>query len=428
VIAFAIAMSLVAALLVGLPAARRATALGVADVLKDETGTTSGGRRGLRLRRLTVLVQVTAAAMLLVGSGLLVASLQNLRGFDTGFRTDHLVGMWLDLKRAHIPADAVPAFTTAMLERVRDVPGVVSAGIVTNVPLTNNRDSIGFRIPGYVADDGKTIVSIDMNLVGATYFATMDLGFARGRVWTPADPGVVVNETAARRFWPGRDPVGQPVEIVGQGTLPVSGVVRDSAYYEIGETPRSFIYVPAEVAKPNGYSLLVRTAGTPEDAFASITDAVRAVDKRVRPAEVNTFEAMREMKLYPQRLLAWATSAFGLVALVLTAVGLFGVVSTSVAMRTREIGIRMALGARPDGVLIAVLRESVGLVVIGASIGLAAGYGAAGLLRQWLFGVSRFDAVVYLGAAVALIVMTLIAAGVPARRAAKIDPIRALRT
>ena len=427
VMAFAIAMSLLAALLVGLPAARRATALGVADVLKDETGTTSGGRRGLRLRRLTVLVQVTAAAVLLVGSGLLVTSLRNLRGFDTGFRPDHLAGMWLDLKRAHVPKEAAAGFTTAMLERVRSVPGVLAADVVANVPLTNNRDSLGFRIPGYVPDDGKPTVSIDTNVVGATYFATMALGFVRGRSWGPGEPGIVVNETAAKRFWPGRDPIGQSMEVVGQGSLPVAGVVRDSAYYQLGEPPRPFVYLPAEVAKPIQYSLLARTSIPPEDALANITEAVRAADRRVRPTEVSTFEALRESQLFPQRLLAGATLAFGLVALALTAVGLFGVVSTSVAMRTREIGIRMALGARPDGVLVAVLRESVGLVVIGTGIGLVTAYAAAGLLRQWLFGVSRFDAVTYLSVAVVLTVMTLIAAGVPARRAAGIDPVKALR-
>ena len=175
------------------------------------------------------------------------------------------------------------------------------------------------------------------------------------------------------------------------------------------------------------YSVLTRTSIDPQDALANITEAVRAVDRRVRPDEVTTFEAMRESQLAPQRILAWATSAFGLVALALTAVGLFGVVSTSVAMRTREIGIRMALGARPDRVLVSVLRESAGLVLIGASVGLVAAYGAAGLLRQWLFGVSRFDAVVYLMVAVVLVLMTLIAAGVPARRAASIDPVKALR-
>ena len=221
----------------------------MADVLKDETGTTSGGRRGLRLRRLTVLVQVTAAAMLLVGSGLLVASLRNLRGFDPGFRPDHLAGMWLDLKRAHLPAPGAEAFTAAMLERVRAVPGVVSATVVANVPLTNNRDSIGFRIPGYVSDDGKPIVAIDINVVSATYFSTMEIGFVRGRAWARGEPGLVVNETAAKRFWPGKDPVGQPMEIVGQATLPVAGVVRDSAYYQVGESSRPFVFLPAEVAE-----------------------------------------------------------------------------------------------------------------------------------------------------------------------------------
>ncbi|MFI5177597.1 MAG: ADOP family duplicated permease [Vicinamibacterales bacterium] len=426
VVAFAVAMSLVAALLVGLPPARRATALGVADVLKDETGTSSGSRHGLRLRRLTVVVQVATAAVLLIGSGLLITSLRNLRGFDPGFRTDRLASMSIDLKRAHLAGGAGTAFTTAMLERVRALPGVVSADVVVNVPLTQNRDAVGFRIPGYVTEDGKP-VSIDMNVVGADYFATLGLAFVRGRTWTPAEPAAVVNETMAKRMWAGHDPIGQTVEIVGQGTLSVAGVVKDSAYYAVGELPRPFIYLPAEVGRPNGFAVLARTSGPAEDALANMVDAARSTDARVRPTEVMTFEAMRDAQLYPQRLLTWATSSFGLVALGLTAVGLFGVVSTSVAMRTREIGIRMALGARPSGVVGDVLRESGRLVMIGASAGLVLAYGVAGGLRQWLFGVERFDAAIYVLVAIALGAMTIVAAGWPARRAARIDPVKALR-
>ncbi len=427
VAAFSVAVSLLAALLVGLPTARRATSTGVSDVLKDEGLSTSGGRRGLRLRRATVLVQVVTASVLLVGSGLLVASLRNLRTFDPGFRPDHLAGMSIDLKRVHLKGPAADAFTQALLARVRALPGVAGADLVVNVPLTNNRDGLGFRIPGYSAPDGSSSVSLDTNVVGARYFSTMGLNFVHGGPWAAGQRGVVVNETMAKRFWPNSGAVGQTIELVGQGNLLVAGVVRDSAYYNVGESPRPFVYLPGEVAAPTEYTVLARTSGPPGEALAGLSDAARATDARVRPGQVGTFEGWRDAQLYPQRLLAWATATFGAIALGLTAIGLFGVVSTSVAMRTREIGIRMALGARPDRVLAGVLRESAGLVLVGASAGLAVAYAAAGLLRQWLFGVSRFDALVYLIVAVALTVMTLIAAGVPARRASRIDPIRALK-
>jgi predicted permease len=427
VFGFAFATSIIAALLVGLPTARWATSVGVADVLKDEGASTSGGRRGLRVRRATVLVQVVAAAVLLVGSGLLLASLRNLRTFDPGFRPDHLAGASVDLKRAQLSGPAAGAFTQAVLDRVRALPGIVSADVVGNVPLTDNRDRIGFRIPGYVAPDGTAIASIDMNVVGAGYFSTMGIGFVDGRTWTAGERSAVVNEAMARQFFPHGGSLGASIEVVGEGRVTIAGIVRDSAYYQVGEAPVPFVFLPAEVGMPTGYTVVARTSVPPEQALGGITDAIRATDARVRPFEIGTFEGWREAQLYPQRLLAWATTAFGAIALGLTAIGLFGVVSTSVALRTREIGIRMALGARPDRVLAGVLRESAALVIVGAGIGLALAYASAGLLRQWLFGVSRFDATTYLLVVVVLGAMTLMAAGLPARRASRIDPIRALR-
>jgi len=427
VLGFALATSLVAAALVGLPTARWATSVGVSDVLKDEAVSTSGGRRGLRVRRATVLVQVAAAAVLLVGSGLLLASLRNLRTFDPGFRPDHLAGASVDLKRAQLSGPAAGAFTRAALDRVRSLPGIISADVVSNVPLTNNRDRIGFRIPGYVAPDGSAIASIEMNVVGATYFSTMGIGFVDGRTWKADERAAVVNETLAKRFFPSGGAVGASIEVVGAGQAAITGIVRDSAYFNVGEVPLPFVFLPAELAMPTGYTLIARTSVPPEQTLAGITDAIHATDARVRPFDAGTFEGWREAELAPQRLLAWATSAFGAIALGLTAIGLFGVVSTSVALRTREIGIRMALGARPDRVVAGVLRESAALVVAGAAVGLAVAFASAGLLRQWLFGVSRFDAMTYLLVVVVLGVMTLMAAVLPARRAARIDPIRALR-
>ncbi len=428
VAAFAVGVSLLAALLVGLPAARRVTSIGVADALKDEGTSSTGGRRGLRLRRATVLVQVTAAAMLLVGSGLLLTSLRNLRTFDPGFAADQLAGLRLDLSAAHLIGASADAYTSALLERVRALPGVASADLVSNVPLTPNHDRSGFRIPGYLAPDGSAIVSLDYNVVGAAYFETIGVPFVGGRPWTAGERAAVINETMARRFWPDGPAVGQAIELVGQGSLMVAGVIRDSAYYEVGETPMPFVFLPAEVAKPSSYTLVARTSGPPQSVVTGLVDAARATDARVRREDPGTFGQWREAELYPQRLTAWATAAFAGIALLLTAIGLFGVVSTAVAMRTREIGIRMALGARPNGVLAAVLRESLALVMAGAGAGFVLVYASAGLLRQWLFGVSRFDAGVYALVAMLLTAMTLVAAGLPARRAANVDPVRALRT
>jgi len=429
VTAFALGVSLLAALLVGLPPARRAAALDISSLLKDDAGTTSGGRRGLRLRRAMVVVQVATSAVLLVASGLLVVSLHNQRTFDPGFRTANLAGTFVSLSPAGLKGPAAAVFTQQALEHVRAIPGVVAADVVVNEPLTQDRDAQGFRIPGYTAPDGSTIVSIDENVVGAAYFKTLGLTFVRGGPWSATSPApeVVVNETMAARFWPGRDPVGEPIELVGERMLTVAGVVRDSTYYDVGEAPRPFVYLPAELARPASYAIMARTSVAPESLLADLGAAITATNPRVHPAELMTFEALRSAQLYPARLVAWSASAFGAIALGLTAVAIFGVVATSVAMRTREIGIRMVLGAKPAAVLTGVIRESAGLAAIGAAAGLAGAVGLAGLLRQWLFGVERFDPTVYAAVVALLMVMTLIAASLPARRAAKIDPIKALR-
>jgi putative ABC transport system permease protein len=429
VFTFAALVAGLAVVLVGLLPAWRASADAPLALLKEDAVTTSGGRRGTRLRRATVFVQVAAAAVLLVASGLLVASLRNLRHVDPGFPTGHLATVTVSLSQQKPTPAQAGAFAAGLLARVRAIPGVLTADRVTDVPLTDNQDSDVFQIPGYTAPDGSTKVSIPDNVVGARYFATLGVPFVAGRSWDPlgAAPAAVVNETFARRFFAGRDPIGAAIVFVDRGSLTITGVVKDSVYYQVGEAPMPFVFLPAELARPAGFTVLARTAGDPAVVLPALARAVTATDARVRPAELTTFEQARAVQLYPRSVLAWASSAFGAVALVLTAIGLFGVVSTSVGQRTREIGIRMALGARPGGVLTGVLGESAALVGGGTLVGLVAAGSVTGFLRQWLFGVTPVDAGVYLVAGLLLSAMALAAAWMPARRAARIDPVVALR-
>jgi hypothetical protein len=300
-----------------------------------------------------------------------------------------------------------------------------------DVPLQPDIDSFGYRIPGYTPPDGATTVSIKTNIVSATYFETLGLSFVRGRAWQSGAgqaPTAVINETMAKRFWPGQDAVGRPIEFLGKGMITVTGVVRDSAYYAIGEEPMPFVYVPAEVANPLTYTLLARTNLPADDLLPALVRSVTVTDARVRPLDPITFEESRLVQLYPQRLLATTAFIFGVVALLLTSIGLYGVVSTSVGQRTREIGVRMALGARSAEIQRGVLRASATLVGCGALVGLAGGYAVAGAVRQWLFGVAPFDLELYAAVALALCLVAVAAAWVPARRAARVDPVIALRT
>jgi predicted permease len=432
VLLFALGASLAAAVMFGLWPALGASAAPVSSILKEDAGTTTGGRRAARLRRAAVFVQVAASAVLLVAAALLTTSLRHLQVFDPGFRTADLVLASVDLGRLRIPDADAETFRVGALTAVRALPGVAAADITARVPLMPGRDRLGFVIPGYKPADGSTSVSIDETSVSAGYFAAMGLTFVRGGSWDPrgAAPAAVINESMARRYWTDRDPVGQTMALAGKTPTPltITGVVRDSAYYRVGEAPLSFVFLPAEFSKPKEYTFVVRTTGADHDALSAVARAIASADPRVKPYDLTTFEESRQVPLYPQTMLASAAVLFGVLALILTGIGLYGVVSMSVGQRTREIGVRMALGARAGDLQAGVIGESFVLVAIGAVAGLPGGYALAGALENWLFGVAPFDLGIYAAVAAALGVLAILAAWAPARRAAKVDPVVALRT
>ena len=427
-VAYAIALSLVSGLIFGFAPAWRAGRLEAAPWLKDEGGTVVSGRRRATLRRAAVLVQVTISVVLLTAAGLLSAALFRQHARTPGFRTDGLGLSSFNLHRE--TPDVRRDLTDRLLERVRRHPAVESADISGTVPLSFNRNRMGIAVPGYVRPDGKRVTVIDFNTVGPAYFQTLGLPFIAGGPWPSEDPApkmLVVNETFARRFWPDTQPVGQPVEIVGQGSVTVAGVVPDHAYYEIGETARPFMYVPAALGPPGNFTLNVRTRRDPAAVMEDLKPQMAAVDPRLAPFDVITFDDLRRVPLFPARVVMWTAVAFGLIAIVLTGVGLYGVVSTSVAQRAREFGVRIALGARPADLLRGVLREAGVLVLVGVTGGIAIAYGTARILESMVAGAGTFDPAVSLPIALGLGVLAIVAAWAPARRAARIDPVVALR-
>ncbi|HEX7780311.1 MAG TPA: FtsX-like permease family protein, partial [Vicinamibacterales bacterium] len=387
------------------------------------------GRRRATLRRAAVLIQLTVSVVLLTGAGLLAAALFRHHARTHGFRTDVFGLASFNL---HLEApDARRDLIDRLLERVRTHPAVESADISAMVPLSFNRNRQGIAVPGYVRPDGKRITSVDFNTVGPSYFETLGLPFIAGGPWAAQDQApkvLVVNETFARRFWPDKPPVGQPVEIVGKGFLTVAGVVPDHAYYEIGETPRPFMYFPTALEPPGNFTLNVRTRRDPASVMKDLKPQMAAVDLRLAPYDVMTFDDLRRVPLFPARVVMWTAVAFGLIAILLTGVGLYGVVSASVAQRSREFGVRVALGARPADILRGVLREAGVLVLLGAAGGVAIAYFSARVLESMMSGAGRFDPLVALPIALALGVLAVLAAWMPARRAAKVDPVIALRT
>ena len=428
----ALVLTLLAALIFGvLPAwsaARRPPGAG----LRDDARTATGGRAAVRLRRAAVVVQLAASGLLLLCGALLARSLANQQAFDPGFDTARLGLLSIDLARQRVPQADRRALAEAALDRLRRDPDVRHAAYATHVPLGFGQDVFGFRIPGHTPPDDRNVVPIDVGLVSANYFAVLGVPFVAGRAWPadlPADaaPVVVVNETMAARFWAGANPVGDVIEIGSNQPVRIAGVVRDVAYYEVGGDPLPFVYLPAELRVPGAFTLVVRTADDPAPVLGRLAQGLEGVDRRLSPHEALTFEALRRVPLFPARVLAGASWAFGVMAIVLAGVGLYGLVSMSVGSRTREIGVRMTLGAQPDAVLRAVLGEAAALALAGIGIALAGGVLIASLLEAWLFEVSPFDPLSSGLVAVVLFGLALVAAWHPAHRAARVDPSVVLR-
>jgi predicted permease len=432
VLAVATAAALVAGLFFGVASAWRAALTSPVTVLKEELATMAGGGRGARWRRAAVMIQVGVSAVLLLAAALLTSGLVRAETLTPGFATDHLALVSFNLP----PSALVPgahSFTPALVAALRAVPGVAAADITRSVPLEPGQDSEGFQIPGHVEPDGGD-TGIDDAAVGAGYFDALGLTFVRGGPWDAATEArggkvgsVVINETMAKRFWGGRNPVGTAMGFGDNGPVTIAGVVRDTAYYAVGEAPMPFAFIPAESLRPNSFRLVVRTTVDVNSMLSTLTRAANQVDPAIVAANAVSFDSMRAAYLSPQRLLVTGAGTFGVLALLLTGVGLYGVVSAAVAQRTREIGVRMALGARKGQVVRGVLKDSLGLVAVGALLGLAVGFGVAGTLRAWLSGVNPLDPSLYGLVAAVLVLTAFCAAWLPARRAAGIDPVTALR-
>lgn len=429
VLAYTAGVAVFGALLLGAGTAWRAARRTPLTALKADGGTQAGGARATRGRRLTVVLQVACSAVLLVVAGLLMSSLSRQTAADPGFDADRLGLMSLSLQRQRVPPEEWRALTERALSVARRTPGVQHVSTAMRAPLGLGEDVQSVRIPGYTPPDDRPTVTVDFNTVSANYFATLGLRFVAGGPWpdtVASSPAVVINETMATRFWRDGDAVGKAIT-VGSRDGVIAGVVADSAYYTIGESPRPMLYLPAELQPAGNFGLFFRTDGDPAAVATTVARALAAEDARLTPANVMSFADMRRVPLFPARFLTITALSFGGVSLLLTIVGLYGVIAGSVADRSREIGVRLALGAEPWRVQRGVLREALLLAIGGLVLGAAVAGAAASAMRDWLFTVSPFDPAVY---AIVLAFITAVAvasAWWPARTAAAVDPVRVLR-
>ena len=433
VLVFAAGLSLATGIIFGLLPALDASRPSLVPALK---GDAPSGRRArwFSLRSLLVVTQVAVSTVLVVGAALLARSVNAASLTDIGFETDGLVyASFAPTMVGYGPEEGLQFYQRAA-DRLRTVPGVTGVAIASRLPFAINYHSSDFFFDGRPDLSGEHGVSIDVTRVDRQYFDTMGVRIVEGRGFdlreTPGSPIVaVINETMARRYWPGESAVGKRLRTrAADGPLiEIIGVAEAHPVRSVGEAARSFVHFSMDQQTAGGNSLVVRGALPDDQLVAAVRREVTALDPRMFFLEIGPYAAQVETTMFAVRAGAALIGTVGAVALALAAIGLYGVLAFNVSRRTREIGIRMALGARPEGVLALVLRDAMTLVAAGLAIGVGLSWAASGAIGSLLIGIAPLDPVSYIAAVLVLLAAALAASIVPARRASRLDPLIALR-
>jgi putative ABC transport system permease protein len=450
---FTAAVSLACGIVLGVAPAAHARVPRLVDALKDSSRG-SDGRRSQRLRSTLVVAEVTLAVVLLVSAGLMIRSVRNLSAVNPGFDADSVLSLRISIPREAAPPAAAPgapgasagpasaasaslvASARTILERVRAVPGVATASLVSDVPLTDGSSAVFYTAEGQAPMTPQTVPRAYVHRITPEFFATMRIPFEAGRTFfdselTAESAAVIVSARVARRFWPDQDPIGRRVKL-GQPTsanrwLSIVGVVAETKYRALPENPTADpdLYFPF-VDRSTQVSIAVRTGPVPASLVPSIRAAIRSVDATVSIFNVTTLKERVERQSAASRFTMWLMGVFASVALLLAVVGIYGVMAYLVAQRTREIGIRLALGAGGHDILRLVVGNGARMIGLGVVLGVAASFALQRYVSSLLFGVTAADASA--AVAVALLVSVAVAACyLPALRATHVDPLHALR-
>jgi predicted permease len=435
VFTYALISAAATALLIGVWPALRASQVDAGVALHEGGRADSAGPGRQRMRSALVVGQVAGSLMLLVVAGLFVRSLRNAEQLDLGFNPNGVLNVRLNPEWAGYNEQRTKDFYRELERRVSALPGVESVSLAFTSPLGYYADGRVVYIEGRPADPGQQPPAVACNEVDAAYFETVKMPILRGRAFRESDDEraphvVIVNQTMASRFWPNQDPLGKRFRIAADGPMwEVVGVARDSKYIAIFESPLPYFYVPLAQSYMSMRVLHVRSSVPPELLSARLEREIHQMDPDVPLADLQTMRASLSGAggLLLFRLGSWEAGALSILGLILAVVGVYGVVSYGAAQRTREIGIRMALGAQPVSVLGMVLRQGVFLVFGGIAVGLAGSLALVRILRQFLLFASATDPVVFGAVSLLLMVIALAACYVPARRAMRTDPMVALR-
>jgi putative ABC transport system permease protein len=434
IVLFTATISLLTGVLVGIAPALAAARGNVNAALKDASRDPAGGALRQRLRAALVVGEVAMAVMLTVGAGLLLRSFVTLLNVDPGFRADHLLTFQISLPTRLTTPDARRAFYETMFERIDALPGVVAVGGTTRLPLGSTNVSTLVMIDGRSMTPGE-MPEVEMRRAVHDYFTAMGMPIVRGRSFSIEDgpstqPVAVINQTMARRLWPNEDPVGKRFKMGANPQTPwstVIGVVGDLRHERLEAEPAAEFYIWYRQGPPVTPFLVLRTRNTPAAMAESVRAELKALEKDMAVYDMRTMQEVRAASVAERRFILVLAAAFGVLALTLAAVGVYGVMALVVSERTQEMGIRLALGAEPLQVLSLVGRQGMMLAGCGIVLGLAASLALTPLMSGQLFGVGTADPATFAAVPAMLLVIALLACVVPARRAMRVDPVRALR-
>jgi len=438
VLVFALLVSLVTGIIFGLAPALQASKVDLNDALKQGLGRTVSSGGGNKLRGAFVVAEVALAMVLLIGAGLLLQTVFHMRDQYSAFHPEKLLTL-----RTQLPAYKYGehpkrvAFYNQVLERVKSLPGVTAVGYTTSVPLQWPGGTNGLTIENRQTQPGESFVAIHRQ-VSPRYFQTMGIGLRRGRYFEESDNQTsmavaAINETMMRQYWPNEDPLGKRFKL-GVPNAPwvtIVGVVNDVRQIGMDAPVRAEMYFPyRQITTHFGYAprdLVIRTTGDPLSLVAAVREQIYAVDADQPISNIATMSDVLTERTGPRRLGMILLAVFAGLALLLASLGIYGVLSFFVSQQTREIGVRMALGAQLRDILQLVLRKGLSLALLGVVIGLGAGFALARLMTSLLFGVGATDPTTFAAIAVILLGVALLACYLPARRATKVDPLVALR-
>jgi putative ABC transport system permease protein len=432
VLAFAAAVSLLTGLGIGLLPALTSGRGELHDGLREGAGATSGKSRA---RNTLVVAQSALAALLLIGAALVVQSFARVLREDPGFAVEHVLSATLQFPhRKYTTAEGRAGFTRRVLDRVTALPGVRAAGASGGLPMGSHISSGGFSVVGRPPLPEKDQPFAEKRMVTSGYFGALQIPLLKGRLFTAHEPFrvVVINETLARKLFPGQDPIGQRIDgglfNSKETDAEVVGVVGDVKQHDLSKPAAMEIDFPYDMVNWSSVDLVVRATGEPAALASLLKAAVAEVDPEQPVGKIKTMNELLQASIGTRRLSAQLLGGFSLAALLLAALGIYGVVSYGVVRREREIGVRMALGAARGQVLSMILHEGLRLTLMGVAAGALAALFLTRFLASFLFGISATDPLTYLGTAFALAAVAALACLLPARRATRIDPAVALRS